>query len=99
MSVITLGYLTDAPAGLPWMGDETPACSETSNAVIFELAGDRHNPRKLERMAKGICATCPYLLKCREWSLDNDERWGIWGGLNRYERGREIRRREFEALS
>lgn len=32
--------------------------------------------------AKAICATCPVTQKCFELALANDERHGIWGGVN-----------------
>ena len=32
--------------------------------------------------AKKICARCPVRVECLEWALANDEKHGIWGGLN-----------------
>lgn len=37
-----------------------------------------------ERLAKRICAACPVLMECRADGLN--EPYGVWGGLNRYQR-------------
>lgn len=42
--------------------------------------------------ARTVCATCPVRLKCLAWALEAGERFGIWGGLDPYER-RLARRR------
>lgn len=38
--------------------------------------------------AKKICASCPVRLQCLQHALDNDEKYGIWGGLSERERRR-----------
>lgn len=42
--------------------------------------------RRLERIAKQICATCPVLRECRDYALTNNEPHGVWGGLSLMER-------------
>lgn len=37
--------------------------------------------------AKRVCRTCPIVLKCATYALANDERLGVWGGLDHYQRG------------
>jgi WhiB family transcriptional regulator, redox-sensing transcriptional regulator len=42
--------------------------------------------------ALDICALCPVRTTCLQWALDNDERYGTWGGvseagLNRLRKG------------
>ena len=34
------------------------------------------------RQAKAICQQCPVQLPCLDAALENDERHGIWGGVN-----------------
>jgi WhiB family redox-sensing transcriptional regulator len=43
--------------------------------------------------AKKICLRCPIRLQCLEFALDNDERYGVWGGLSWTERRDEARKR------
>lgn len=43
------------------------------------------------REAKRICSGCPVKTECLEYALENDERFGIWGGLSERER-RKLRR-------
>ena len=40
------------------------------------------------REAKRICAMCPVQEECLAHALDNDERFGIWGGMSERERRR-----------
>ena len=44
-------------------------------------------------MAKAICATCPVRGLCLEYALAVREPYGIWGGLNEYERRRLLPRK------
>jgi WhiB family redox-sensing transcriptional regulator len=41
--------------------------------------------------AKRICAECPVREECLEYALEQDERFGIWGGLSERER-RKLKR-------
>jgi len=36
---------------------------------------------------RGVCAACPALVACRQWSIEHDE-IGVWAGMTRYERAR-----------
>lgn len=36
--------------------------------------------------AKAVCARCPVRQQCLAYALDNDETYGIWGGLSPRER-------------
>lgn len=56
------------------------------------------NSVKANRAAKRICngpdpighpeLSCPVLAQCREWALTKREAGGVWGGLDRFERGK-----------
>lgn len=45
------------------------------------------------RDAKRICGRCEVQPECLAYALDNDERFGIWGGLSERER-RRLKRRQ-----
>jgi WhiB family redox-sensing transcriptional regulator len=38
--------------------------------------------------AKQLCSTCTVKVDCLDYALENDEQFGIWGGLTRHERNR-----------
>jgi WhiB family redox-sensing transcriptional regulator len=43
------------------------------------------------REAKRICGECPVRAECLEYALEEDERFGIWGGMSERER-RKLKR-------
>ena len=43
------------------------------------------------RLAKTICADCPVIQECAEYSITNEEPWGIWAGITQNTRRRMIR--------
>jgi WhiB family redox-sensing transcriptional regulator len=70
-----------APAGgESWRLDAL--CAETDPEAFFPEKGGS------TREAKRVCVGCPVRLQCLEFALENDERFGIWGGLSERERRR-----------
>lgn len=66
---------------------ELGLCTEADPEAFFpERGGD-------VRPAKRICRQCPVIRQCLEYALENDERWGVWGGLSEMERRRLRRER------
>jgi len=59
---------------------EQALCAQTDPEAFFPEKGGTTRP------AKAMCATCPVRVECLEYALDNDERFGIWGGLSERER-------------
>lgn len=51
------------------------ACAQVGSDFWFPKAGSAGTE------AKKVCADCPVRGACLEWSLENGERYGIWGGL------------------
>ena len=53
----------------------------------IEIGGTREWSRTPNAMkARAICATCPMIKECRDYSLRFDTIHGIWAGLDRHER-------------
>ncbi|QHC60819.1 WhiB family transcriptional regulator [Rathayibacter sp. VKM Ac-2760] len=74
-----------APGGaLSWQVDSL--CAQTDPEAFFPEKGGS------TRDAKKICTSCEVRSQCLEYALENDERFGIWGGLSERER-RKLRRR------
>jgi WhiB family redox-sensing transcriptional regulator len=61
---------------------EHAICTQTDPEIFFPPKG---NPGK---QAKAICAHCPVRAECLAYAITADEKFGIWGGLNRTERQR-----------
>ncbi|WBU37795.1 WhiB family transcriptional regulator [Homoserinibacter sp. YIM 151385] len=68
---------------LAWQSDSL--CAQTDPEAFFPEKGGS------TRDAKRICASCEVRSQCLEYALENDERFGIWGGLSERER-RKLRR-------
>lgn len=74
----------DDDNALSWQGDAL--CAQTDPEAFFPEKGGS------TRDAKKICSSCEVRSECLEYALQNDERFGIWGGLSERER-RKLRRR------
>ena len=81
------------PGGRPTVGDDNPLawqtdslCAQTDPEAFFPEKGGS------TRDAKKICTSCEVRSQCLEYALNNDERFGIWGGLSERER-RKLRKR------
>jgi WhiB family transcriptional regulator, redox-sensing transcriptional regulator len=59
------------------------ACRKVPTAVFFPAG---NFARWDEKQAKTVCATCPVQADCLAFALENDEAFGVWGGLNERER-------------
>ena len=68
---------------LAWQGDAL--CAQTGPEAFFPEKGGS------TREAKKICTSCEVKAQCLEYALQNDERFGIWGGLSERER-RKVRK-------
>jgi WhiB family redox-sensing transcriptional regulator len=64
---------------------ERALCAQTDPEAFFPEKGGS------TREAKKICVGCEVRGECLEYALENDERFGIWGGLSERER-RRVRR-------
>lgn len=74
---------TDDENPLAWQADSL--CAQTDPEAFFPEKGGS------TREAKKICTSCEVRSQCLEYALQNDERFGIWGGLSERER-RKLRK-------
>jgi WhiB family transcriptional regulator, redox-sensing transcriptional regulator len=65
---------------LSWM--DRGRCTETGDDLHFPEKG---HPTK---GAKMVCHGCEVRQECLEYALENQEKFGIWGGLSERERRR-----------
>ncbi|MCI0545148.1 MAG: WhiB family transcriptional regulator [Actinobacteria bacterium] len=68
---------------------ERGACRDYPNPDVF-FNDDAVKPsaviRQSVREARLVCATCPVREECLDYSLRADEPYGVWGGLDRWDR-------------
>lgn len=68
---------------LPWAADAK--CLQADPETFFPEKGGS------TREAKRICMQCDVRDECLDYALENEERFGIWGGLSERER-RKLKR-------
>ena len=61
---------------------ERALCAQTDPESFFPEKGGS------TREAKRVCLSCEVRSECLDYALNNDERFGIWGGLSERERRR-----------
>lgn len=49
--------------------------------------------REFIARAKEVCAVCPVAQKCREFALETEQEFGIWGGMSEEERRKVLVRK------
>lgn len=85
--------MTDDPFARP---DWWPlgACADLNDPDLF--FPEHYGKTADINRAKAVCRGCLVRGLCLQWALDQDERWGIWGGATPNERavmlGRRVRR-------
>ena len=60
-------------------------CAQTDPEAFFPEKGGS------VREAKAVCRSCEVRIECLDYALENDIRFGIWGGTSERER-RQLRR-------
>lgn len=75
------------PEEMSWQ--ERSLCAQTDPEAFFPEKGGS------TREAKRVCLSCEVQSDCLEYALENDERFGIWGGLSERER-RRLKREAIE---
>ncbi|HXC18285.1 MAG TPA: WhiB family transcriptional regulator [Acidimicrobiales bacterium] len=67
---------------------DAAACRNSEGALFYPADSAERKEDRLERelVAKRICASCGVREECLEAALARHESYGIWGGLNEFER-------------
>lgn len=71
----------------PWMSDPRRSCAIDPNYEPSEIRDQADgwfpSERYEQQAATRLCGDCPSDIKvaCLTYALDNNEEWGIWGGL------------------
>lgn len=84
LTLLDLAGQDSDEAELTWQ--ERALCAQTDPEAFFPEKGGS------TREAKRVCLTCDVRGDCLEYALQNDERFGIWGGLSERER-RKLKKR------
>lgn len=82
--VIDIGFGDLLGETMEWQ--ERALCAQTDPEAFFPEKGGS------TREAKRICSGCEVRVECLEYALENDERFGIWGGMSERERRKQRRR-------
>lgn len=69
-----------------WM--RSASCAQTDPDAFHP---SKRTPRRTVAAAKQLCRSCPVAGDCLTYALTSREEFGIWGGLDEYER-RTLRR-------
>lgn len=64
------------------------ACSGESGMLFYPPSRPERKPARLRRESRAlaVCERCPVRDDCLRHAVDNNERYGIWGGLTDRER-------------
>ena len=82
---ITRSHETPRSRLLDWLSEA--GCKGQPTEIFFAADNERGMKlRRNERRAKQICWSCPVLEACRNYALNEDEPYGIWGALTPSER-------------
>jgi WhiB family redox-sensing transcriptional regulator len=86
VEVVKEAPLDLGPITLEAIKDMDIGCRDTDPDVFYpaELKGRERN--NAVNKAKAICVGCVALDKCRTYALENEEEFGVWGGLSEEDR-------------
>ena len=83
-TVLPMFGTPEEDTALGWQ--ERALCAQTDPEAFFPEKGGS------TREAKKVCLGCDVRAECLEYALEQDERFGIWGGLSERER-RKLKKR------
>ena len=81
--IVPLAHVIVGPEDVDEQGWQDRAlCAQTDPEAFFPEKGGS------TREAKRVCRGCEVKAECLDYALENDERFGIWGGMSERERRR-----------
>jgi WhiB family transcriptional regulator, redox-sensing transcriptional regulator len=81
--IVPLAHVIVRPEDVDDQGWQDRAlCAQTDPEAFFPEKGGS------TREAKRVCRGCEVKAECLDYALENDERFGIWGGMSERERRR-----------
>lgn len=80
-------YGSPPAATLTYDEEKQALCSQTDPEIFFPEIGAFTD----SRAARKVCAQCPIRARCLEVAMENNEEYGIFGGLTSHER-KDLRR-------
>ena len=81
--------LRHVEAAQSWM--RSAACADADPEIFFPKTS-----RQPATEATQICSGCPVKARCLEYSLVNEEEFGVWGGLTEKERRQLLDERQHQ---
>jgi WhiB family redox-sensing transcriptional regulator len=71
-----------------WEWSSGAACRGSEGSLFYSADAAERKEDRLEReqLAKRICSGCVVREECLHAALERHESYGIWGGLNEFER-------------
>jgi WhiB family transcriptional regulator, redox-sensing transcriptional regulator len=75
---------------LSWKADQV--CSQTDPDLFYPEPGK--TGARAAAKAKRLCEGCEAHDTCLEYSITEEERWGIWGGLSERQRRKKVLERK-----
>jgi WhiB family redox-sensing transcriptional regulator len=70
------------PAYLPPEWTKLALCAQVDTELFYPERGDSYSAE----MARKVCYNCEVRQQCLDYALDNNEKYGIWGGTNEIDR-------------
>jgi len=67
---------------------DAAACRNSEGSLFYSADSSERKEERLERekLAKKICASCGVRDECLTAAISRHESYGIWGGMNEFER-------------
>lgn len=73
-----------------WMKDALCATPDVDPEIFFPTEirgpGSEQHRRRSTQQARTICSQCPVAVRCLDYALRMDCRYGIWGGTGQSQR-------------